>query len=68
MERLTKSEGKGTVMAVVDRFIKYIHFIILSYPFIAKVVAEIFLNYFYKFYGLPMIIITNRDKMFTNLF
>jgi hypothetical protein len=42
MEGLPKSEGKDTVMVVVDRFTKYIHFIVLSYPFIAKVVAEVF--------------------------
>jgi hypothetical protein len=68
MEGLPRSEGKGAIMVIVDRFMKYGHFITLAHPFIAQKVAKIFLDHIYKFHGLPATILTNRDKIFTSMF
>lgn len=65
---LHKYEGKDTIMVVINRFIKYAHFIALSHPFTAKEVAQIFLDYLYKFHGLPASIVIDKDKIFTSLF
>jgi hypothetical protein len=55
-------------MVIVDRFMKYGHFITLAHPFKAQEVAKFFLDHIYKFHGLPTTILTNRDKIFTSLF
>jgi hypothetical protein len=60
MEGLPRSEGKGAIMVIVDRFMKYGHFITLAHPFIAQKVAKIFLDHIYKFHGLPATILTDK--------
>ena len=66
IEKLAKLQGYDTILAVIDRFIKFGHFIMLTHPFIAKVVAQAFLDNICKIHGLPESIITDRDKAFTN--
>jgi len=62
------SEGKDTIMVIVGRFIKYGHFITLAHPFTTQEVVKFFLDHIYKFHGLPTMILTYRDKIFTSLF
>lgn len=61
LEGLPKSEGKDTIMVVVDRWSKYAHFLViaLTHPFSAR------LKNVYKLHGLPISIISDRDKIFT---
>lgn len=68
IEQLPKSEGKDTVLVVVDRFTKFAHFIALSHPFTAEKVAKLFLENVFKLHGMPTSIISDRDKIFTSLF
>ncbi|KAJ6942306.1 hypothetical protein NC652_008196 [Populus alba x Populus x berolinensis] len=68
IEGLPGSEGKNAIMVIVDRFTKYSHFIALNHPYTAQDIAQLFLDHFYKFHGLPAVIITDRDKIFTSLF
>lgn len=49
-------------------FIKYAHFLPLVHPFSASGVAKIFLDNVVKLHGVPQIIVSDRDKVFTNLF
>ena len=65
---LQRSERKDTIIVIVDRFIKYKHFIVLPHPFLAQDITHLFPDHFYRFYGLPVTIIIDRDKIFTSFF
>ncbi len=66
IEALPRSEGKDTILVVVDKFTKYAHFISLSHPYTATDVAKVFFDFIYKLHGLPGGIISDRDKIFTS--
>ncbi|XP_058003646.1 transposon Ty3-I Gag-Pol polyprotein [Hevea brasiliensis] len=68
VEQLPKSQGNDTILVVICRFTKYGHFIPLQHPFTASTVAKLFLDTIFKLHGLPVSIITDRDKIFTSLF
>lgn len=51
---------------VVDRHTKYSHFIPLKHPFTASTVAKTFLQNIVKLHGVRRLIISDRDKIFTN--
>lgn len=68
IEGLPKSYGKDVILAVIDRFTKYAHFIVLGHPFTAKSVAELFLQEIVRLHGFPIIIVSSRDKVFLNNF
>jgi hypothetical protein len=53
---------------VVDRFLKYAHFLPLKHPFSAVVVAQVFLDNVFKLHCIPKTIVSNRDKVFTSQF
>jgi Integrase zinc binding domain len=65
---LPKSENKDVIMVVIDKFIKYAHFIVLSHPITTIEVARVFLENVYQLHGLLVKIITDRDSIFTSLF
>lgn len=67
IEGLPKSEGRGNTLVVVDRLTKFAHFIGLTHPFTTQDVARVFLDQVVKIHGVPKTIISNRDKIFTNL-
>lgn len=66
IEALPKSEGKDTILVVVDQLTKYAHFIFLTHPYSTQEVARTFLNTMYKLYGMPQDIISDKDRIFTN--
>ncbi|KAL0319602.1 UNVERIFIED_CONTAM: Transposon Ty3-G Gag-Pol polyprotein [Sesamum radiatum] len=68
IEGLPKSEGKDCILVVVDRLTKYAHFLALTHPFSAETVARIFMDHIYKLHGLPINIVSDRDKVFTGTF
>jgi hypothetical protein len=63
IEGLPNSHGKDIVMVVVDRLSKYAHFILLSHPYTASIVAQLFLDQIFKLHGLPKSIVSNRDRV-----
>jgi hypothetical protein len=56
------------IFVVVDRFTKYAHFLPLKHPYTAQSVAKVFFNNVVKLHGLPKMIASDRDKVFTSIF
>lgn len=68
IEHLPKSKEKDTILIVLCRFTKCAHFIGISHPFSASIVAKVFLDTVFRLHGAPQSIVSDRDKLFTSLF
>nr|GFA68416.1 hypothetical protein [Tanacetum cinerariifolium] len=68
IDGLPLSNRKSDNLVVVDRLSKYSYFISLSHTCTAVQVANAFMDHVYKLYGLPQIIVNDRDKVFLSLF
>lgn len=66
IEGLPKSKGCDTILVVVDKFTKYAHFLPLAHPYTTFSIAQLFHNQVYKLHGLPQVIISDRDRVFTS--
>jgi len=62
------SQGYNVIMVVVDRLSKYAHFMPLKHPYTIASVAKCFLNNVVKLHGMPLSIISDRDKIFISSF
>lgn len=68
IEELPVSGRYNCILMVIDKLLKYGHFIPLPHPFTSQMVVEAFLNSVYKLHGMPTSIVSDRDKIFTSLF
>ena len=68
IDSLPSSQGKSTILVVVDRLTKYAHFCALRHPYTAASVARIFVENIAKLHGSPRSIVSDRDKIFTSSF
>jgi hypothetical protein len=66
IEALPLSHHKDMILVVVDRFTKYAHFIAMKHPINAHTVAKAFTDHVFKYHGLPCVIVSDRDKIFTS--
>jgi transposase InsO family protein len=65
VEALPKVHGKSVILAVVDRFSKYAHFIPLGHPYTASSVARAFFHDVVRLHGFSESIVSDRDPVFT---
>lgn len=68
VEGLPTFEGKDAIMVIVDRFTKYSHFVALTHPFSAESIAKTFIDNVCKLHGMPISIVSDRDRVFTSIF
>jgi transposase InsO family protein len=68
IEGLPLSDHANTILVVVDRLTKYAHFLTLKHPYTAATVAKLFLDQIVRLHGVPITIISDRDKVFTSHF
>lgn len=58
------SFGKTVIFVVVDRLRKAAHFIALSHPYSAVLVAQVFLDTIFRLHGFPRSIVLDTDSVF----
>lgn len=68
IDALPSSNGKTSILVVIDRLSKYAHFLALAHPYSAKIVAEKFVDGVVKYHGLPRSIVSDRDPIFMSNF
>ncbi|KAL0342684.1 UNVERIFIED_CONTAM: Transposon Ty3-G Gag-Pol polyprotein [Sesamum calycinum] len=62
IEGLPQSYGKDSILVVFDRLTKYSHFIPLKHPYTTVSIAKV------QLHGLPVSIVSDRDRIFTSNF
>jgi hypothetical protein len=68
IEGLPKSAGHEVILVIVDRYTKFGHFIPLKHPYSTHSVAKAVFNNVVKLHGMPISIVSNRDRVFTSHF
>jgi hypothetical protein len=68
IEGLPSSNGYFAIMVVVDHLTKYAHFVALKHLFSAATVAKTFITNVVRLHGIPMSIVSDRDKVFLSSF
>ncbi|CAO2206554.1 unnamed protein product [Urochloa humidicola] len=66
IDGLPKSKNFDTILVIIDKFTKYGHFVPMTHPYTALTVAQTYMNNIYKLHGMPKVIISDRDRVFTS--
>jgi len=68
IERLPTSQGRDTILVVIDRLSKYAHFMPPSHPFIGVTMAQLYFEHVFRLHGFPRTIVSDRDRILLNQF
>ena len=68
IEGIPKYGGKTVILVVFDHLSKYSHFCTLNHPYIASLVAQIFMDEIFRLHGIPSSIFSNRVATFISHF
>lgn len=66
--QLRMSQGKSTILVVVDRLTKYAHFIAINGEYNARMVAKVFVHEVCRLHGISKNIVSDRDRVFMSTF
>ena len=64
VEGLPSSGSANALLVVVDKLSKFAHFIPPRHPFTAATVARLFMDHIYRLHGMPLAIVSDRDRIF----
>ena len=59
-------EKYDTILVIVDRLTKLSHLIPFNKKYTAEQLGFIILDRLIRYYGIPEVLISNRDKLFTS--
>ena len=57
-----------SIFVIVNRLTKYTHFILYNKDYTVQSLAKIFVDRIIRYYSMPKLIISDRDKLFTSAF
>ena len=57
-----------TILVLVDRLTKYTHFVPCKATLTAKQLGFLVLDRLIRYYGIPKVFVTDRDKLFTSAY
>jgi hypothetical protein len=66
IEGLPSSDRHNAILVVIDKLTKYGHFIPIHHPYMALQIAKVYVDNVYKLHGLPQVLISDRDPVFTS--
>ncbi|WVZ62317.1 hypothetical protein U9M48_012079 [Paspalum notatum var. saurae] len=64
---MPRVHGKSVILTVVDRFLKYAHFIALGHTYTASFVARAFIEEIVCLHGFLSSIVCDQDPVFTSV-
>lgn len=68
VDGLPPSQGKHSILVVVDRLSKYAHFVAVSHPYTAAQIADVFIKEIFRLHGMPRSIVSDRGQIFLSNF
>lgn len=68
IDGLPNSQGKNSILVVVDRLSKYGHFIAITHQYTAAHIADIFTREIFRLHGMPRSIVSDHDRIFLSHF
>jgi hypothetical protein len=65
---LPLSDGYDSIFTIVDRFSKFVRFIPIQSTYDAPKIAQLLFDNWICIYGMPKVIVSDRDSRFTSRF